>query len=79
MNIRQMRFGLQMIMKHDGGEMGFRWSGEVVSVVGAAVENERTWIQVRWLRCSEFSLMDSNGQSRTLIVWKCPPAPGNDA
>lgn len=44
--------------------MVFRGNTEVVTVVGAAVENKRTWTRVRWLRCGEFYLTDSNGQSR---------------
>lgn len=84
MNVRQMWFSFQIVIKYEGvalrsDEMVFRGNREVVTVVGAAVENKRTWIQVRWLRCSDFYVMDSNGQSRTLVVWKCPHNSGNDA
>lgn len=59
MNVRQMWFGFQMVIEYDGAalrsdEMVFRGNGEVVTAVGAAVENERTCSEVAavpWFLC----------------------------
>lgn len=68
MNVRQMWFGFQIIIKYDGAALGsdemvFRGNRELVTVVWAAMENKRTWVQVRWPRRSDFYLMNSNGPS----------------